>query len=225
MHFSPGLKKSSNLCKSSSLDAPVFAPDAASRSYGQAERIYHFSFPSPSSLLPLQTRTASPSAAMRYLLFFFSLSSLKLSYIRRKALNINDELYSFMEKIPTWIEKLLLPKLKEITGETKALHTRIDSMGNEITRLRNEAMPKLEAADNKVAILDTKVDSLKSEVIPRFDALNTRFDSLEARLPVREKISELEARLTGLEKKLADKPKKSVWKRKTQKDSLKKRKS
>ncbi len=129
-----------------------------------------------------------------------------------------------MEKIPTWIEKLLLPKLKEITGEIKALHTRIDSMEKEITSLRNEVMTKFEAADNKVATLDTKVDSLRNEVISRFEAVNTRFDSLETRLPVMEKISELEARITGLEKKLADKPKKGLWRKKTQKDSSKRRK-
>jgi hypothetical protein len=44
-----------------------------------------------------------------------------------------------MEKIPTWIERLLLPKLNEITGEIKALHTRIDSVEKEITSLRSES--------------------------------------------------------------------------------------
>ncbi|MQY54560.1 MAG: hypothetical protein GH149_04675 [Methanosarcinales archaeon] len=33
-----------------------------------------------------------------------------------------------MEKIPTWIERLLLPKLNEIVGAIKALHSRIDSV-------------------------------------------------------------------------------------------------
>jgi len=28
-----------------------------------------------------------------------------------------------MEKIPSWMERLLLPKLNEITGEIKAIHT------------------------------------------------------------------------------------------------------
>ena len=30
-----------------------------------------------------------------------------------------------IEKIPAWIERLLLPKLNEISGEIKAIHTRI----------------------------------------------------------------------------------------------------
>ena len=33
-----------------------------------------------------------------------------------------------MEKIPAWIERLLLPKLNEITGEIKALEARIPVM-------------------------------------------------------------------------------------------------
>jgi len=37
-----------------------------------------------------------------------------------------------MEKIPAWIERMLLPKLNEITGEIKAIHTRIDSVEKEI---------------------------------------------------------------------------------------------
>ncbi|RCV65432.1 hypothetical protein C5S53_03780 [Methanophagales archaeon] len=33
-----------------------------------------------------------------------------------------------MDKVPSWMEKLLLPKLNEITGEIKAIHTRIDAV-------------------------------------------------------------------------------------------------
>ena len=61
-----------------------------------------------------------------------------------------------MEKIPSWIERLLLPKLNEITGELKAIHTRIDAVEKEITSLRNEMLAKFEAAD-------TKIESLSKE--------------------------------------------------------------
>jgi polyhydroxyalkanoate synthesis regulator phasin len=101
----------------------------------------------------------------------------------------------FMEKIPAWIERLLLPKLNEITGEIKATHTRIDSVEKEIVDLRNEMLTKFDALDAKVAAADAKVDSVRNEMI-------SRFDSLETRMPMMEKIAELEVRLAEIEKKI-----------------------
>jgi uncharacterized protein (DUF111 family) len=100
-----------------------------------------------------------------------------------------------MEKIPAWIERLLLPKLNEITGEIKALHTRIDSVEKEIVDLRNEMLIKFEATDAKIAAVDTNVKSVRNEMI-------SRFDSLETRMPMMEKIAELGVRLAEIEKKV-----------------------
>ena len=111
-----------------------------------------------------------------------------------------------MEKIPGWIERLLLPKLNEITGEIKALEAKIESVDNKvdvridavekgIASLRSETLTKFEAADAKV---DSRFDAMDS----RFDAVDFRFDSLEAKLPVMEKMAEFEVRLAELEKKL-----------------------
>ena len=77
-------------------------------------------------------------------------------------------------KIPAWIGRLLLPKLNVITGEIKALHTRIDSVEKEVVGLRREMLSKFEARDS-------------------------RFDSLEARIPVMEKMAEFEVRLADCE--------------------------
>ena len=94
-----------------------------------------------------------------------------------------------MEKIPGWIERLLMPKLNEITGEIKALHTRIDGVEKEVASLRSETMTKFEAVevDGRLTGLDAKVDvkfdSLRNEMISRFEAVDSRFDSLEARIP------------------------------------------
>ncbi|MCX9074852.1 MAG: hypothetical protein OIN88_09380 [Candidatus Methanoperedens sp.] len=58
------------------------------------------------------------------------------------------------EKIPGWIERLLLPKLSELKGEMMAVHAEIKSLRTE---------------------MDVKFEGLNY----RFDAANTRFDSLE----------------------------------------------
>ena len=94
-----------------------------------------------------------------------------------------------MEKIPSWMERLLLPKLNEITGEIKAIHTRIDAVEKEIVSLRNEMVAKFEVADVKM--------------ISRFETVDARFNALEARIPARVELEEFEARLLEVEKKLA----------------------
>ena len=69
-----------------------------------------------------------------------------------------------MEKIPGWLERLLMPKLNEISGEIKALKAkiesvdskvdvRIDGVEKEVASLRSETLTKLEAADAKVVLL------------------------------------------------------------------------
>jgi tetrahydromethanopterin S-methyltransferase subunit G len=47
------------------------------------------------------------------------------------------------EKIHGWMERLLLPKLNESTGEIKALHTRLDSVEKEIASLRSETKTEI----------------------------------------------------------------------------------
>ncbi|HIH44119.1 MAG TPA: hypothetical protein HA257_03275 [Candidatus Methanoperedenaceae archaeon] len=52
-----------------------------------------------------------------------------------------------VEKIPGWFERLLMPKLSEISGDIKATNTRIASLDAKIESFRNETkmMPKLRA--------------------------------------------------------------------------------
>jgi tetrahydromethanopterin S-methyltransferase subunit G len=105
--------------------------------------------------------------------------------------------YRMVEKIPSWIKKLLLPKLSEITGEIKAINARIDSLEKRVdslektfnerfVSLRNEMLTRFDAVDKKI-------ESLRSEMF-------TKFDSLEKRIPMMEKLTELEIRIARLEK-------------------------
>jgi tetrahydromethanopterin S-methyltransferase subunit G len=105
--------------------------------------------------------------------------------------------YRMVEKIPLWIERILLPKLSEITGEIKAINARIDSLEKRVDSLektfnerfislRNEMLTRFDAVDKKI-------ESLRSEVF-------TNFDSLEERIPMMEKLTELEIRIARLEK-------------------------
>lgn len=97
------------------------------------------------------------------------------------------------EKIPSWIERLLLPKLSEISGDIKGLDIKIESLRNEmkmeISSLRNETK--------------TEITSVRKEIESLRTEMNVRLDSIEKRIPVIEKITALEIKIADLEKRLA----------------------
>ena len=129
------------------------------------------------------------------------------------------------EKIPSWIERILLPSLNEIKGEFKAVNARIDSTNEKIDSLRNETkteieglrkemLSKFETTDNKITSLDerivslrnetkTEIASVRTEIISLRTEMTIKFDSLEKRIPVIEKIAVLELRIAEIEKRLA----------------------
>ncbi len=126
-----------------------------------------------------------------------------------------------VEKIPSWIEHLLLPKLSTIEGELKAINIRIDSVEDQVGSLRNEMLSKFEATDNKIdslrnemlskfegvdikiTSLDERITSLRNEAKTEFTGLNYRFDYLEKRIPVIEEITALKLKIADMEKRLA----------------------
>lgn len=100
------------------------------------------------------------------------------------------------EKIPSWIEKLLLPKLSEMSGDIKAINARIDSLETNM----NIRIGSLEA---QIVSLRNEMNSNFTGVGYRFDAINTSLESLDNRIPVIEKITVLELKIADLEKRLA----------------------
>ena len=127
-----------------------------------------------------------------------------------------------MDKIPSWMERLLLPKLNEITGEIKAIHTRIDAVEKEIVSLRNEMLAKFEVADVKIESLrketksdieslgkETKIEiasmrneivSLRNEMLTKFDAGDSNVASL--RNEIISRFETVDARFNALEARI-----------------------
>jgi len=116
-----------------------------------------------------------------------------------------------VEKIPSWIERLLMPKLSEIGGDIKVLDAKIESFRNEtkteIEGLRKEMLSRFESVDSKFAGMDIKIDSLRNETKMEIASLRTemtvRLDSLEKRIPVIEEITALKLKIAEIEKRLA----------------------
>jgi len=72
-----------------------------------------------------------------------------------------------VEKVPSWIERLLLPKLSDITGEMKAINARIYALDKSIGSLRNEMMARFEAVHKEIG-------SLRNETSTRFESLEKK---------------------------------------------------
>ncbi|MBS7622442.1 hypothetical protein KEJ39_02045 [Candidatus Bathyarchaeota archaeon] len=104
------------------------------------------------------------------------------------------------EKIPSWLERLLLPRLSslegelrafrgEVTGEFKAVHARIDSLEKETSSLRGE--------------MNTRILSLERELVSLRNEINTRFDALESKVSLVEDVTRLKMEVKALADKVA----------------------
>ena len=78
------------------------------------------------------------------------------------------------EKIPGWIERLLLPRLNslegelkafrgEVAGELKTVNGRIDGLEKQMLSLRNEMSARFDALESKVTLVED-VTRLKIEM-------------------------------------------------------------
>ena len=63
-------------------------------------------------------------------------------------------MYFIMERILGWIERLLMPKLNEISGEIKALEAKIESVDSKV--------------DVRIDAVEKEVASLRSEMMTKF---------------------------------------------------------
>lgn len=85
------------------------------------------------------------------------------------------------EKVPGWMERLLLPRLSSIEGELKGL--------------RGEMAGEFKAVHSEVTRLDEKVDSLRNEMLTKFDSIDKRLDFARDFGALQAKVNQLEARL------------------------------
>ncbi|MDG7014029.1 MAG: hypothetical protein JRN11_01325 [Nitrososphaerota archaeon] len=92
------------------------------------------------------------------------------------------------EKVPGWIERLLLPRLSSIEGELKGLK-------GELNGLRGEMGGEFRAVHSETRRLDEKVDSLRNESLTRFEGIEKRLDFARDLGVLQTKVAELEARL------------------------------
>ena len=88
------------------------------------------------------------------------------------------------EKVPGWMERLLLPRLSSIEGELKGF--------------RGETGGEFKAVHSEGTRLDEKVDSLRRELLTKVDSIDKRLDFAKDFGALQAKVNELEARLPNV---------------------------
>lgn len=88
-----------------------------------------------------------------------------------------------VEKVPGWLERVLLPEISEVKGELKAINGRIDG---EFKAVHSE----MEAMD---ARMDSEFRGVHSEIRGVEERLGTKVDELDKRMST--KIDELDKRM------------------------------
>ena len=94
-----------------------------------------------------------------------------------------------VEKVPGWVERLLIPTLE----------TRMRTIvREEVGHLEKTMNARFEAIDSK---FEGKLETMDAKFTGRLDGISARMDSLEERIPILQDIADLRARLTAVEKR------------------------
>ena len=80
------------------------------------------------------------------------------------------------EKIPSWLERVLLPQISEVKGELKAINARFEGLEGKIDG-------EFKAVHSGIRRLDQKIDSVdkRIDVAQRLAVIEGKVHELEAR--------------------------------------------
>lgn len=92
-----------------------------------------------------------------------------------------------VERIPGWLERILLPRLSEINGELKAINARIGGLDSKVEG-------EFKAVHSEIERVDEKVDGVDKR-------LGAKIDNLDKRLDMAQRLAVLEAKMSELQPK------------------------
>jgi len=98
------------------------------------------------------------------------------------------------EKIPGWIERILLPELSELKGEIKVVNAKIEGVGE-----RLEA--KIDSLDEKLA---AKIDGLEGRMQGELKAVHTEIKRLDDKIDALEQRTDLTKRMAVVEERFKE---------------------
>jgi hypothetical protein len=85
------------------------------------------------------------------------------------------------EKVPGWLERILLPQIGELKGEIRAIGGRFDGLEGKVDGLESKFDGEFAAVHSEINRLDSKIDSL-----------DKRMDFSQRLAVVEEKVHELQ---------------------------------
>ena len=95
------------------------------------------------------------------------------------------------EKVPGWLERLLLPKLSTIEGELKSINTRIDSLGDKIESAEDKLNTRIDSVEDKI-------DSLRNELKADITRVDQKIDSLSEKMELARDVEKLKVEVAEL---------------------------
>ena len=98
------------------------------------------------------------------------------------------------EKIPGWLERVLLPQITELKGEVKVLSARIDGLDEKIDA-------KIDGLDQK---LTARIDGLEGRMDSEFKLVHGEIRGLDDKIDALDKRTDVTQRLTVVEEQLRE---------------------
>jgi hypothetical protein len=99
-----------------------------------------------------------------------------------------------VEKVPGWLERILLPQLSELKGEIKVVNAKIEGVDEKI-----EA--KMEGLDQK---LTAGIDGLQGRMQAEFGAVHTEIKRLDDKIDALDKRTDVTQRLAVVEEQFKE---------------------
>ena len=98
------------------------------------------------------------------------------------------------EKVPGWLEKILLPQMSELRGELKSVNGRIDGLQGKIEG-------RFEALGGKIGGLEDKMEGQFAAVHSEIRRLDGKMEALDKRIDVSDRLAAVEGKIRELEAK------------------------
>ncbi|MDG7012355.1 MAG: hypothetical protein JRN11_02565 [Nitrososphaerota archaeon] len=90
-------------------------------------------------------------------------------------------------RVPTWLERVLLPQVSELKGEIKALDAKVGGFESKVEG-------EFRAVHSEIGRLDEKMESLDKRLEAKIDGLDKRMDVTQRVAVIEERMRELEAK-------------------------------
>jgi hypothetical protein len=98
------------------------------------------------------------------------------------------------EKIPGWLERILLPQLSELKGDVKGVNAKIEGVGEKLGA-------KIDGLDQKLA---ARIDALEGRMQGEFKAVHAEIMRLDGRIDALEQRTDLTQRLAIVEERFKE---------------------